>query len=80
MSNLNLKVPFGFHKGLKAYALLKGKSMTQIVVDTLAKKIKSETYDYTDETKLAIEESRANIGIKSFNSLKELFEDLEIND
>jgi uncharacterized membrane-anchored protein len=39
MSKLNLKVPPEFHRGLKAYALLKGKSMSEIVIDTLTKKI-----------------------------------------
>lgn len=80
MSNLNLKVPDEFHRGLKAYALLKRKSMSQVVIDTLSKKIRAEEYDYTDETKLAIEESKSNIGVKSFSSLQELFKDLGIDD
>lgn len=79
MSNLNLKVPIEFHKQLKAYALVKDKSMTQIVIDTMAKKIKAESYDYTDETKLALEQSKANIGIRRFESLQEFLQDLEID-
>lgn len=78
MSNLNLKVPDSFHKGLKAYALLTGKSMSQIVIDTVSKKIKTEDEVYTSETIEALEQSKANIGIKKFNSLKELYKDLKI--
>lgn len=40
--------------------------------------LKEQELDYTDETKLAIEEWRANIGVKLVNSLEELFEELGI--
>jgi len=78
MSNLNLKVPIEFHKGLKAYALLTGKSMSQIIIDTVSRKIKTKHEEYTPETIDALEQSKANIGITTFNSLEELYKELKI--
>lgn len=49
-----------------------------ILQKRIRERLKEQELDYTDETKLAIEEWRANIGVKRVNSLEELFEELGI--
>lgn len=84
LARITIDLPLNVQKKLKTIAALEGKSMREIVIESVEKKLKTFSYekctrDHTPnaETKKTIEEAREGKGLHTAGSAKELFKLLD---
>lgn len=83
LKQLTLRMDDFLHKEIKVLAAQNGKSITEMVLEWLKKKIKLKTkeknIEIPPETMEAIEELKSGKGFK-FNKLSDAIKELELND
>ncbi len=79
-ARLTIDIPKEEHRKLKAQAALMGKSMRELILESLeiAQECFASSHIPNEETRKAIEDAQAGIGLEKADSIEDLFKKIGV--